>query len=121
MNTKHSIDEVIKKATPLTEASFYILAALAEPLHGYGVMQKVSELTHDRVQLGPGTLYGALTNLQTLGLIESVDSITVDRKKVYRLTVIGRQVVEMEISRLEEVSRHGRLLLGLGGMNGTGK
>lgn len=121
MNKELSLNEVLKKTTPLTEASFYILAALAEPLHGYGVMQKVSELTYDRVQLGPGTLYGALTNLQSLGLIESVDNVTADRKKVYRLTVIGRQVAEMEIRRLEEMSRHGRLLLGLGGMNETGK
>ncbi len=117
MGTGHNIDEVIKKATPLTEASFYILVALAEPLHGYGVMQKVSELTHERVQLGPGTLYGALTNLQSLGLIESVDSITADRKKIYRLTIIGRQVAEMEISRMEEMVRHGRWLLKIGGTN----
>jgi len=113
MSEKINLEEIIKKATPLTEASFYILAALAEPLHGYGIMQKVSELTHDRVQLGPGTLYGALTNLQTLGLIESIDGSAAERKKVYQMTKIGRLVAESEVRRLEEVSRHGRFLLGL--------
>jgi len=112
-----NIDEVIKKATPLTEASFYILAALAEPLHGYGIMQKVAELTHGRVQLGPGTLYGALTNLQSLGLIESKDNSGVERKKLYCVTMTGRQVAAYEIDRLEEVARHGRLLMGMDGKN----
>lgn len=38
----------------LTEAVFYILLSLHEPLHGYGIMQKVQELTNGRVVLGPG-------------------------------------------------------------------
>ncbi len=111
MSVDLNFDDVIKKATPLTEASFYILAALSEPLHGYGVMQKVSDLTRDRVQLGPGTLYGALTNLQSLGLIEPVNGMTADRKRLYRMTDTGRKVAEYEVRRLEEMSRHGRLLL----------
>lgn len=40
-----NIDEMIRKVTLLTEASFYILAALSELLHGDGVIQKVTELT----------------------------------------------------------------------------
>jgi DNA-binding PadR family transcriptional regulator len=114
MNKPKKFDEIINSVTPLTEASFYILAALASPGHGYGVMQKVGELTRERVQLGPGTIYGALNNLQSLGLIETVDGEGKDRRKLYRLTVIGRRVAEQEITRLEEVARHGRLLLGSG-------
>ncbi len=105
--------ELIKKATPLTEASFYILISLKEPLHGYGVMQKVSEISQNRVQLGPGTLYGALSNLQSLGLIEAVDENTAERRKLYGMTEMGRQVAEHEVKRFEELARHGRLLLGL--------
>lgn len=105
--------ELIKKATPLTEASFYILVSLKEPLHGYGVMQKVGELSRGRVQLGPGTLYGALSNLQTLELIRSVDEPGSERRKLYSMTEAGRLVAEHEVKRFEELARHGRLLLGI--------
>ena len=107
------LQELIKKSTPLTEASFYILIALNEPLHGYGVMQKVEELSQKRVQLGPGTLYGALSNLQTLGLIEAAGESGSDRRKLYRMTEAGRLVAEHEVNRFEELARHGRQLLGI--------
>lgn len=106
------IAEIIKKTTPLTEATFYILVALKEPLHGYGVMQKIGEISHHRVQLGPGTLYGALSNLQTLGLIQSVGETGAERRKLYCMTELGRRVAEHEVNRFEELARHGRLLLG---------
>ena len=109
--TEKQLQELIQKYTPLTEASFYILISLAEPLHGYGVMQKVMELSRNRVQLGPGTLYGALTNLLTAGLIESVDSEAKDRKKLYRMTSLGCLVAKHEVRRIEEMARHGRMLL----------
>ena len=54
---------------PLTETIFYVLLALGAPLHGYGIMQQVNELTAGRVALGAGTLYGALTNLTEKGWI----------------------------------------------------
>ena len=50
----------IKDLSPLTETTFYILIALLEPLHGYGIMQKVIKLSRGRIHLGPGTLYGRL-------------------------------------------------------------
>lgn len=105
--------ELLKKSTPLTEASFYILISLKEPLHGYGVMQKVSELSHNRVQLGPGTLYGALSNLQSLELIKTVEEAGNDRRKLYCMTEAGRLIAEYEVKRFEELARHGRLLLGI--------
>ncbi|MEL7592121.1 MAG: PadR family transcriptional regulator [Anaerolineaceae bacterium] len=111
MKNGQNFEEVVKRATPLTEASFYILLTLAEPLHGYGIMQKVSDLTHDRVQLGPGTLYGALTNLQSLGLIRALEEKGNDRRKQYLMTELGRVIAEHEITRLEEAARHGRMLL----------
>jgi DNA-binding PadR family transcriptional regulator len=114
MIQKMELQEVLKKASPLTEASYYILVALAEPLHGYGVMQKVEELSRGRVQLGPGTLYGALSNLQSFGLIEGVeDAGANDRRKLYRMTEVGRKVAEHEVERFDEMARHGRQLLGL--------
>ena len=112
MTQSIKMEDLIKKATPLTEASFYILIALREPLHGYGVMQKISELSRDRVQLGPGTLYGALSNLQSLGLIEAIGESGSDRRKLYHMTEAGKAVAEHEINRFEELARHGRQLMG---------
>ena len=47
----------------LTDAVFYILLALRRPNHGYGVVQQVEQMTGGRLILGPGTLYGALSQL----------------------------------------------------------
>jgi len=110
------VDKRILAASPLTEASFYILVSLAQPLHGYGVMQMVAELSEGRVHLAPGTLYGALANLQSLGMIESVEeSGGEERRKVYRLTALGHALAEYEIRRLDEMSSNGKRLLGMGG------
>lgn len=53
----------MERSMPLTEALYYILLVLGEPLHGYGIIQTVSAITGERVLLGPGTLYGALNTL----------------------------------------------------------
>lgn len=50
---------------PLTEALFYILLAARRPIHGYGIIQEVAEMTGGRVNLGPGTLYGAISTWWT--------------------------------------------------------
>ena len=53
----------------LTEAIYYILLALQEPLHGYGIMQKTSAMSKGRLILSAGTLYGAISNLLEKGWI----------------------------------------------------
>jgi DNA-binding PadR family transcriptional regulator len=104
--------DLIQQNTPLTEASFYILVSLAIPLHGYGVMQYVKDLSGGRLQLGPGTLYGVLSHLQFQGLITPADGESGNaRRKAYQLTSLGRSVAEYEINRLEEMARNGRELL----------
>ncbi|HEX6989170.1 MAG TPA: PadR family transcriptional regulator [Bacillota bacterium] len=105
--------------TPLTEASYYVLISLVEPLHGYGIMQKVDALTGGRVKIGPGTLYGALGNLESAGLIRRCgDAGAGDRRKAYVLTEMGRRVAESEVARLEAMVKHGRTLLNGGGVAG---
>jgi DNA-binding PadR family transcriptional regulator len=98
---------------PLTEPTYCILAALAEPRHGYAIMQWVGEVTEQRVKLGPGTLYGALTALQDRGFItpvgEGVDGN--ERRKVYGLTERGRVLLDTETARLESMARVGRKAL----------
>ena len=100
-----------EKFSPLTEASFYILISLITPLHGYGVMKKVQELSTGRVKLAPGTLYGALSNLQSSGLITSGEGTHNRKKKMYKITLHGLTLAEYEIKRLQEMIDNGKTLL----------
>lgn len=93
---------------PLTETVYYVLLALHEPLHGYGIMQLVDEITGGRVNLGPGTLYGALTALVERGWIAPVSGARGDRKKEYVITDAGRRAVRDELERLKELLENGR-------------
>ena len=95
----------------LTEAIYYILLALQEPLHGYGIMQKTSAMSKGRLILSAGTLYGAISNLLEKGWIlpcgESSD--TDGRRKLYQVTDKGQEVLLAELERLEELVENGRM------------
>ena len=85
------------------EPTFLILAALAaEPLHGYGVIQEVTQLSAGRVTLRPGTLYGALDRLVEQGLVVADREEVVDGRlrRYYRLSDEGAAVLEAEAARL---------------------
>lgn len=100
--------EKINKHLPLTESSAYILLALAEPLHGYGVMQKVSKLSKETVNIGAGTLYTAFSNLEKHKLIEKVGQE--GRRKLYVLTEFGRAVLAEHIRTTEILVKNARNL-----------
>jgi DNA-binding PadR family transcriptional regulator len=92
---------------PLTHTTYYILISLITPLHGYGIMQKVEEMSNGDVKLGPGTLYGALSKLEKEQIIMKTEEDE-ERRKCYILTELGRQIVKLEWNRLHalvEVSR----------------
>ena len=97
--------------SPLTEAAYYILLSLYEPMHGYGIMQNVKVLSSDRVNLGPGTLYGAISTLLEKGWIISAGESD-SRKKEYQITESGKKVVSYEIQRLEELLKNGKKITG---------
>jgi DNA-binding PadR family transcriptional regulator len=86
----------------LTEAYSYILFALAEPLHGYGIMQKVDSMSDGTFSLGPGTLYAALKNMQQQRWIEPCGSES-GRRKNYRLTKLGREKANDELARIQRL------------------
>lgn len=96
----------------LTEAVFYILLSLDEPLHGYGIMQNVEELSGGRVRLAAGTLYGALDTLQKRRWIEPAPGGGSGRKKEYRLTDSGRAAARAELDRLRELAENGERIIG---------
>ena len=85
----------------LTEATYLILLSLCEERHGYGVMQYISTITKGRVNLGAGTLYGAINLLLEKDWISTVDSNS--RKKLYVISPKGRDALEAEIARLAEL------------------
>ncbi len=104
------VDKETTRHLPLSEATYCILLALAEPLHGYGIMQKVETDSAGAVHIGPGTLYGALTTLEKEKLITLFD--TVERRKRYALTEKGRDVLAAELARLRLLTRLGDKVLG---------
>ncbi len=97
--------------TALTEAVYYILLSLIKPMHGYGIMQNVEQLSNGRVKLAAGTLYGAINTLLEKGWIAAIPGEKDSRKKEYRITETGRQILEGEILRLRELIENGNRIL----------
>ena len=95
----------------LTEAVYYILLALYQPNHGYGIMQKAEELSNGRVRLAAGTLYGALNGMCEKGWIVQLPVESGSRRKEYCLTEAGFAVLDNELARLEKLVKDGRKVL----------
>jgi DNA-binding PadR family transcriptional regulator len=102
---------------PLTPVALNILLALADgERHGYGIMLEVRERTAGRVRLGPGTLYGAIKRLKEGGVIEEsgqkrpdpTEAPDDERRRYYRLTGFGAEVLAAEVERLEGLVRAAR-------------
>ena len=91
---------------PLTPAIAHILLALADgERHGYGIMQEVERLTDGATRMGPGTLYGTIKRLLASGLVEEADErpdpdVDDERRRYYRVTALGRQVLQAESARM---------------------
>ena len=95
----------------LTEAVYYILLSLMEPLHGYGIMQNVEKLSHGRLRLAAGTLYGAISTMLEKGWITALDNAADSRKKEYVITDAGKCILRAEYERLKELVDNGRAVL----------
>jgi DNA-binding PadR family transcriptional regulator len=103
----------VSKNLPLTEATYYIMLSLApDARHGYSIMKDVRALSHGRVALSTGTLYGALKRLLELEWILRVDdpeAVGSGRvRKLYSLTRLGRHVLEAEVARLDALIESAR-------------
>ena len=121
-----------RELLPLTPVVLHILLAVADGnatgdgdrgeqggggKHGYAVAQEVEELTGGQIRMGPGTLYGSLQRMLAASLIEeaprsrtsartrapSATSEDDARRRYYRLTSLGRRVLELELARLSQV------------------
>lgn len=92
-----------KVYVPMTESSFYILFCLQRPNHGYGIVQTVEKLTDGEIRLAPGTMYGSLSKMEKDGLIALVGEE--DKRKIYRITELGTEVLQLELKRIERLHR----------------
>ncbi len=100
------------QAPALTEAVYYILLSLYEPLHGYGIIQNAKKMSNERVQLAAGTLYGAINTLLERQWIRALPGESNSRKKEYVITDRGNLAVEQEITRLRELLHNGEQVIG---------
>jgi DNA-binding PadR family transcriptional regulator len=104
---------------PLKTQWFHILLSLAGgEQHGYGIMQDVLDRTTGKVRLWPATLYGSIKRLIEAELIEESDErpapeLDDARRRYYRLTDLGRRVLDAECERLQELVRTIRYKQGL--------
>jgi DNA-binding PadR family transcriptional regulator len=98
-----------KTNTPLTPAVLHILLALSEKeRHGYGIMKQVAADSQEKVNMGPGTLYGSLGRMIEAGLIRECDKkidpeLDDARRVYYQITGLGQTALAAELERYREV------------------
>ena len=103
------------KTEPLTESYFFILLCLYHgPNHGYGIMRQTLALSNGNVRIGSGTMYGATSQMMKKGWIEEYPADGFNRKRQYRLTEAGQQVLLEEVTRLRHLIRTASEIMGGG-------
>jgi len=99
---------------PLTVPVFHILLSLSDrDLHGYAIIQDIRERTGREVELTASTLYAAIKRLLDGRLIEELDTRPGPedddpRRRYYRITPLGTDVVRLETARLERAVKMAR-------------
>jgi DNA-binding PadR family transcriptional regulator len=109
-----------RSAAPLKQAWFHILLALADGAqHGYAIRRSVKARTDGAVKLYPATLYGSIRELSERGYIESLegeeDPDDDQRRRYYRLTQAGRDVLADEVGRMQALLDQARATRALSG------
>jgi transcriptional regulator len=83
-----------------------------EPLHGYGIAQRLQQITRDALQIRQGSLYPALYRLEKRGLLKAAWKKVAGRDaKFYTLTKAGERQLETEKAGWERLSDVVRLVL----------
>ncbi len=80
----------------LTDTNYYILLSMVEPIHGYGIMQKVKELSNQTFEIGPASLYTSLKKMVDASVIELILD---GEKKVYTITSYGKKILVKDYER----------------------
>ena len=85
-----------------------VLRALQlEPMHGWGITERIEQWSEEVLSVGQGTLYPALYRLERQGLISSAWGVTANnrRARYYKLTPAGRRHVSRELESWRRISR----------------
>jgi len=93
----------------LSEPMYYILLALMQECCGVDIMEKVRNLSHNRVTVGPGTLYALLAKFEQKGLIRL--TVAEGRRKSYVITDAGKDMLLKEYHRLKTMALDGAGIL----------
>jgi len=77
-----------------------------EPMHGYGISQKLAALSHDTFRVNPGSLFPSLYRLEQDGKLKAEWGPSENNRnaKYYRLTASGRRQLEQHRQRWERIS-----------------
>jgi DNA-binding PadR family transcriptional regulator len=98
-------DEDLDDFGRFAEPALMILISLADgQKHGYAMTDDIEQVAG--VRFGPGTLYGAITRLESRGLIQRMDSD--DRRNPYRLTALGERALRARLASLQAIARIGQ-------------
>ncbi len=89
----------------LTEQMYYTLLALTEESCGVDIARRAGEISQNRIQIGPGTLYALLEKFKVSGMI--AETAMEGRKRYYKITPYGRKVLKEEYERLKKLVEEG--------------
>ena len=105
-----------RELIPLNPREYLILFSLIEEdRHGYGIVKHVEVGSRGGVRLDPANLYRSLKRMIAGGLVVQTDppedgDPSVERRRYYRITRLGREVVRLEAARLAELTAAARAL-----------
>jgi DNA-binding PadR family transcriptional regulator len=95
---------------PLSPVVFFVLFALGDgEKHGYAIMQEVAVLSDHKLRMGPATLYTTIQRLVDQLQVEETDKDAGGRRRYYRLTQSGRQLLSAELQRQADVVQLARM------------
>lgn len=101
------MDSKIKRIyVPMTESGFYILFCLQQPQHGYGISQRVKQMTGGELVISAGTMYGTLSKMEKDGLIAFVRDE--EKRKLYQITPLGGEVLSLELARIQRLYKNSK-------------
>ena len=100
-------DKIEKLDIPQGTLELMILTILTrEPLHGYGISQRLAALSHDNFQVNPGSLFPSLYRLEQDGKLKAEWRASENNRnaKYYAITAAGRKQLEQHRRRWDRIS-----------------
>jgi DNA-binding PadR family transcriptional regulator len=111
--------QMVEQMLPLSLPVFHMLLSLAEgERHGYALKREILQRTEKQINLGSGALYGAINKMLEQGLIVESDErpdphLDDERRRYYRITALGRRVIQAEVARLRALLQLAEERLGI--------